>query len=177
MRALIIVADTSYKGEYSMTVQALRQLGMEVSTGLVSKTVDVNFDIDLTDRISEDVLNGYDVIAFIGGYWAYYAVTGKEMPGKVRPMVNKEAFEKLLTQSVSSGKKTILPLATPAYAAKLGLLRGRKATVYPTTDLIGILRGNGVDFVGDDFVVDGNVVTLKRVTVDFLTKAFSKLSQ
>ncbi|WP_243678703.1 hypothetical protein [Vulcanisaeta distributa] len=46
-----------------MTVQALRQLGMEVSTGLVSKTADVNFDIDLTDKFSEDVLDGYDVVA------------------------------------------------------------------------------------------------------------------
>ena len=174
MKALIIVADTSYKGEYSMTVQALRQLGMEVSTGLVSKTANVNFDIDLTDKLSEDVLSGYDVIAFIGGYWAYYAVTGKEMPGKVKPMVNREAFEKLLTQSISSGKKTILPLATPAYAAKLGLLKGRKATVYPTTDLISILRSNGVDYVNEDFVVDGNIVTLKRMTVEFLTKALSK---
>ena len=174
MKALIIVADTSYKGEYSMTVQALRQLGMEVSTGLVSKTANVNFDIDLTDKLSEDVLSGYDVIAFIGGYWAYYAVTGKEMPGKVKPMVNREAFEKLLTQSISGGKETILPLAIPAYAAKLGLLRGRKATVYPTTDLISILRSNGVDYVNEDFVVDGNIVTLKRMTVEFLTKALSK---
>ncbi|WP_054855850.1 DJ-1/PfpI family protein [Vulcanisaeta sp. JCM 16161] len=174
MKALIIVADTSYEGEYSMAVQALRQLGMEVSTGLVSKTVNVNFDIDITDRLSEDVLNGYDVVVFIGGYWAYYAVTGKEMPGKVKPMVNKEVFEGLLTQSVSSGRKTILPLATPAYAAKLGLLRGRKATVYPTTDLISILRNNGVEYVNEDFVIDGNVVTLKRVTVELLTKALGK---
>jgi hypothetical protein len=37
MKALIIVADDSYKGEYSMMMQALRQLGMEVSTGLVSR--------------------------------------------------------------------------------------------------------------------------------------------
>lgn len=175
MKALIIVADVSYKGgEYSMTVQALRQLGMEVSTGLVSKTADVNFDIDLTDKFSEDVLDGYDVVAFIGGYWAYYAVTGKEIPGRVKPMVNKEAFEKLLTHSINSGKKTILPLATPAYAAKLGLLRGRKATVYPTTDLINILRNNGVDYVNEDFVIDNNVVTLKRMAVEFLTKALSK---
>ncbi len=109
MKALVIVADTSYEGEYSMAVQALRQLGMEVSTGLVSKNANVNFDIDLTDKLGEDVLGGYDVVIFIGGYWAYYAVTGKEMPGRVKPMVNREAFEKLLTQSVSGGKKTILP--------------------------------------------------------------------
>lgn len=173
MKALIIVADTSYKGEYSMTVQALRQLGMEVSTGLVSKTINVNFDIDMTDKVDEGVLDGYDVIAFIGGYWAYYAVIGKEMPGRARPMVNREAFEKLIIKSVSSGKKTILPLATPAYAAKLGLLRGRKATVYPTTDLINLLKNNGVEFVNEDFVVDGGVVTLKRVTVESLTKALS----
>ncbi|ADN51737.1 DJ-1/PfpI family protein [Vulcanisaeta distributa] len=174
MKALVIVADMSYEGEYSMAVQALRQLGMEVNSGLISKNANVNFDIDLTDKLGEDVLGGYDVVIFIGGYWAYYAVTGKEMPGRVKPMVNREAFEKLLTQSVSGGKKTILPLATPAYAAKLGLLRGKRATVYPTTDLIGILRGNGVDYVNEDFVIDGNVITLKRITVEFLTKALNK---
>ncbi|WP_243666212.1 hypothetical protein [Vulcanisaeta sp. JCM 16159] len=63
MKALIIVADASYKGEYSMTVQALRQLGMEVSTGLVSKAVSINFDVDLTDRLGEGVLDGYDITA------------------------------------------------------------------------------------------------------------------
>ncbi|WP_243675098.1 hypothetical protein [Vulcanisaeta distributa] len=64
MKALIIVADASYKGEYSMTVQALRQLGMEVSTGgLVSKAVSINFDVDLTDKLGEGVLDGYDITA------------------------------------------------------------------------------------------------------------------
>ncbi|WP_243678704.1 hypothetical protein [Vulcanisaeta distributa] len=54
------------------------------------------------------------------------------------------------------------------------MLRGRKATVYPTTDLINILRNNGVDYVNEDFVIDNNVVTLKRMAVEFLTKALSK---
>ncbi len=72
-------------------------------------------------------------------------------------------------------RRQYCPLATPAYAARLGLLRGKRATVYPTTDLIGILRGgNGVDYVNEDFVIDGNVITLKRMTVEFLTKALSK---
>ncbi len=72
-------------------------------------------------------------------------------------------------------RRQYCPLATPAYAARLGLLRGgKRATVYPTTDLIGILRSNGVDYVNEDFVIDGNVVTLKRMTVEFLTKALSK---
>lgn len=90
-------------------------------------------------------------------------------------MVNREAFEKLLTQSISNGKITVLPLAVPAYAARLGLLKGRKATVYPTTDLITILKNNGgVEYINNDLVIDGNVVTLKRTTVESLTKAFSK---
>lgn len=171
MRTLIIVADDSYKGEYSMIMQAFRQLGVEVSTGIVSKTARVNFDLDLTEGADEGVVENYDVIAFVGGYWAYYAVVGKEMPGRSKPVINKEVFEKLLTKAINSGKKVILPLALPAYAAKLGLLKGRRATTYPTTDLINVLRSNGVEFVNEDFVVDGNVVTLKRVSVESLVKA------
>jgi len=171
MKALIIVADDSYKGEYSMMMQALRQLGMEVSTGLVSKTARVNFDLDFTENFDENKLGDYDIIAFIGGYWAYYTVTGKETPGRVKPMVNRDIFEKLLTKSVSGGKKVILPLALPAYAAKLGLLKGRRATVYPTTELISLLRNNGVEFVNEDFVVDNNIVTMKKVSVDTIIKA------
>ncbi len=174
MKALIIVADVSYKGEYSMVVQALRQLGMEVSIGLASKTANINFNIDLTKDVSGDLLTSNDLVVFIGGYWAYYAATGKDMPGKVKSVVNREAFEKLLTQSISSGRITVLPLAVPAYAAKLGLLKGRKATVYPTTDLITMLRNNGVEYVNNDLVVDSNIITLKRATVESLTKAFSK---
>ncbi len=176
MKALIVVADDSYKGEYSMTVQAFRQLGIEVSTGLVSKSARVNFDLDFTDNFDENVLNNYDVIAFVGGYWAYYAVAGKEIPGRVKPIVNKEVFEKILTKSISTGKKVVLPLALPAYAAKLGLLRGRRATVYPTTELISILKSNGVEFVNEDFVIDNNVITMKRVSVDSLTKALQGIS-
>ncbi|GGI83564.1 hypothetical protein GCM10007112_20420 [Vulcanisaeta souniana JCM 11219] len=157
-----------------MAVQALRQLSMEVSTGLVSKTANINFDIDLSRGVGEDLLTNYDLAVFIAGYWAYYAATGKDMPGKVKSVVNREAFEKLLTQSISNGKITVLPLAVPAYAARLGLLKGRKATVYPTTDLITILKNNGVEYINNDLVIDGNVVTLKRTTVESLTKAFSK---
>ena len=174
MKALIIVADDSYKGEYSMAVQGLRQLGMEVSTGLVSKNANVNFDLDFTEGFSEDSLSEYDVIVFIGGYWAYYAVVGKEAPGRVKHMVNRDVFEKILIHAVNSGKKVVLPLALPAYAAKLGLLKGKRATVYPTTDLIGILKNNGVEFANEDFVVDGNVVSMKRMSVEALSKALSK---
>nr|MCG2895497.1 hypothetical protein [Vulcanisaeta sp.] len=112
----------------------------------------------------------------VGGYWAYYAVAGKEIPGRVKPIVNKEVFEKILTKSISTGKKVVLPLALPAYAAKLGLLRGRRATVYPTTELISILKSNGVEFVNEDFVIDNNVITMKRVSVDSLTKALQGIS-
>jgi hypothetical protein len=86
-------------------------------------------------------------------------------------MVNRDIFEKLLTKSVSGGKKVILPLALPAYAAKLGLLKGRRATVYPTTELISLLRSNGAEFVNEDFVVDNNIVTMKKVSVDTIIKA------
>lgn len=171
MKVLIIVADDSYDNEYPMMVQALRQSGAEINTGLVSKTARVDFDLDFTEDINENVVDNYDVVAFIGGYWAYYTVMNKEMPGRFKPIVNRETFERLLTKSISNGKRIILPLALPAYAAKLGLLKGRRATVYPTTDLITILKNNGVEFINEDLVIDNNVISMKRVNVESLLKA------
>jgi putative intracellular protease/amidase len=58
----------------------------------------------------------------------------------------------------------VAPLAVPGYLAQLGLLRGREATVYPTTELIRILREGGAKFVNRQVVKSGGVVTVKDIT-------------
>ncbi len=170
---MIIVADTSYPGEYSLVKEALKKVGAEVVVGIVSKNLNINYDLDFTEEVKEDALRDYDVVAFIGGYWAYFAATGKKVPRRVNPMVNTDSLNKLLTHAINSGKKTILPLTMPAYAAKLGLLKGKKATVYPTTDLIRILRDNGAEFTDTSPTVDGSLITMSRLNQDDIVRVLS----
>ncbi|WP_243680406.1 hypothetical protein [Vulcanisaeta souniana] len=99
MKALIIVADVSYKGEYSMAVQALRQLSMEVSTGLVSKTANINFDIDLSRGVGEDLLTNYDLAVFIAGYWLITPPPARICLARLNPwLIGKPSKNYLLSQ-------------------------------------------------------------------------------
>jgi transcriptional regulator GlxA family with amidase domain len=43
--------------------------------------------------------------------------------------------------------------------AKLGLLRGKKATTYPAADLKAMLEEMGVEVVWESFVREGNIAT------------------
>lgn len=175
MKSLIVVVDTSYPGEYSLINEVLKKAGTEVNVGIVSKNVNVNYNVDLTEKVMEESLGDYDVLAFVGGYWTYFAVTGKKIPKRINPVVSTEALDKLLTYAVNSGKKTILPLVMPAYASKLGLLKGRKATVYLTTDLIRILKENGVEFISDPIVVDGSLITMSTLNLNELIRVCSNV--
>ncbi|MEM3126540.1 MAG: DJ-1/PfpI family protein [Candidatus Woesearchaeota archaeon] len=46
-----------------------------------------------------------------------------------------------------------------AVLAKAGITRGKKSTVWKSEETIRILKENGVNFVDEDVVVDGNIIT------------------
>jgi putative intracellular protease/amidase len=163
MRILIVVADTSYRGEYSMALQALHEAKCEVTTGILDDRVNVNHQLDLRrDNVGE-----YDSVLVVGGYGLYYGITGKKSPGRVIVPTEGQLsiLGSLLSNAVKHGSTVIAPLVVPAYMARLGLLRGRRATVYPLSDLLRMLVDGGAEFVNEPVVVDGNVVTMKRLTV------------
>ncbi|NPA70434.1 MAG: DJ-1/PfpI family protein [Crenarchaeota archaeon] len=180
MKCLVLVLDTSWKGEYPAMVQALKESGYEVDTGILAPDATANYKYEFVyaGPEMENVVQNYDAVAVVGGYRMYYIVCGKKFPTRRLevPRLNVQALEVALKTAMSSNKLIIAPLAVPAYLAKLGLIRGRKATVYPTTDLIRMLIENGVEFVNEDIVRDGNLITMKKMNVEELKKKLSSTS-
>lgn len=161
MKALIYVIDTSLVGEYPAVKSAMRNYHPQ--TAVESHDVEINYDIDLTAMSAEEIarLAGeFDILAVVGGYRMYYYVLNRKPPLK---FVNVNKAEMLVREFYKSGKTLVAPLAVPAYLAKLGLLAGRDATVYPTTELIKVLLEGKANFVNKPIVKSGNVVTVKNV--------------
>ncbi|MFN3804374.1 MAG: DJ-1/PfpI family protein [Pyrobaculum sp.] len=165
MRSLICVLDATE--EYSISKNILLQAGFEVKSAVASHDVNINYDIDLAAAPREKVVEltrEFDMFALLGGYKMYYHLLGKKPPLKTwRLDVDIEKLDMLTTEFYRGGKVIVAPLAVPAYMAKLGLLKGRDATVYPTTELIKILRENQVNFVNKPVVKSGNFITIKNV--------------
>ncbi len=177
-KGLVVVLDLSWKGEYPMTIQALRESGFDVDSAIVVPDANINYRYDLfteADKYELDKLvQDYDLVAIVGGYRMYYIVTEKKFPSrKLETQINMQALETIVKAAAASNRTIVAPLAVPAYLAKLGLLRGRKATVYPTTDLIQLLEQNGVSFVNAPAVKDGNYVTMKKMIVEELKKCLT----
>ena len=152
VKALIYVLDDSVKGEYSSAMQIARELGWDVDVFVDSTHVRANPTVD-------DVGPGYDAVIIVGGYAMYFAVTGRKAPRREWGVKPSRDLAKL----VSGSSIVIAPLAAPAYLARLGLLTGKRATVYPTTDLIQILRESGAVFERGPVVRDGPFITVTRL--------------
>lgn len=183
MKALVLTLDLSWKGEYSMIIQALKESGVEdVKIGVLSTDLNVNYDYDFVTEVEkvniDEIVQNFDIFVLVGGYRLYYIVTGKKFPKKTLEFKNDlSILDNILKKAFEKNKIIITSIAGPAYLAKLGILKGRKATVYPTTDLIYILRENGVEFVNSDTVVDGNLITLKKPNVEILVKALKEIKR
>ncbi len=168
MKILITVIDDRYRGEYSMIRQALREANLDVDVACV-EDINVNATYVITNGISIDKLCDFDGLAIIGGYRMYYAVTGKKPPRRnLNLSISLSIVENIVKHYYDKDKLIIAPLAVPALLAKMKILEGKEATVYPTTDLIRILSENGVIFKNVPVVKNGNVITMKRPCVNEL---------
>ena len=154
-----------------MIKQALVESNYEVEVAIGSLDVNVNYDYEFIDDVDVEVLKKFDLVAIVAGYRMYYYVTGKKVPKRTLEIKWKESTLRKFVDSVFNLNKVIVaPFIVPAYLAKLGYLKGRKCTVYPTTDLIQILIENGAEYINELVVKDGNVITMKIPTVQELVQ-------
>ncbi len=174
MRCLLLVLDQSWKGEYPNLIQALKESKYDVDVGILSPDINVNYKYEFVyeDLDIEKIVEDYDCLGIAGGYRLYYITCGKKFPCRKleSPKICTGILDRAVKRASETDRLIIAPIAAPAYIAKFGILKGRKATVYPTTDLIKILIENGAEFVNDVVVRDGNIITLKRVNVEELKK-------
>lgn len=163
-RGLIYVIDDA-KGEYATLKSYLASKGYELFTAVGARDVNVNYDIDLKNITNlDELIKNYDIFILIGGYKMYYFVTNKKPPTKKMELaIDISQLAELTKGFIKMGSAVIAPLATPAYLALLGSLTGLRATVYPITDLIRILKNNNVIYENKPIVKDKNIITIKDV--------------
>jgi putative intracellular protease/amidase len=167
-KALIFVIDIAKREEYSVLKNFLTRAGYEVRSAIGSRDVNINYDVDFMSMSADDVAkiaDEYDLLGLAGGYKIYYHVLGRKPPLKIWDLnIDLGKLNIIIEKFHREGKTVVAPLAVPGYLAQLGLLRGREATVYPTTELIKILREGGAKFVNRQVVRSGGVVTVKDIT-------------
>jgi protease I len=147
-KALLVVAPQNFRDEeYFHTREELEAAGIAVVTA--SKAVDkangmmggtAIVDIGLREAPVAD----YNAIVFIGGN------------GSSVYFNDKDAHE-LAKKAYMGGKVVAAICIAPSILANAGLLRGKKATAYPTEERN--LREKGVEYTGEPLTVDGRLIT------------------
>ncbi len=143
----VFFADGFEEIEALTVVDVLRRAGMPVTTVSVMDTDEVTGAHEVTVRTDAmlcDIDCGDGWLILPGG-----------MPGASN-LHDCEPLADMLKDHMAKGRKTAALCASPSVVlASLGLLDGRRATCYPSMELMG----HGVEWNADMVVVDGNVVT------------------
>lgn len=114
--------------------------GVKVAKGALGATV--NVDLDIVKANPED----YDAIVFVGGMGSsIYFVDA------VAQSMARQAYEK--------GKIVAAICIAPSTLANAGLLKGKRATAYPSAERN--LRSKGAIYTGEGVTQDGKIITAK----------------
>ena len=148
-KAVIFFANGLEECEGLLCVDILRRAGVEVDIAAVggSKTVCSARGVNIVA----------DVLAEKADYTAYDAVI---LPGGIPGVDNLQAdatVKKVCVEYATAGKIVAAICAAPRVLAAFGVLKGKKATVYP--GMGSLLVGGGAEPTGLPLSVDGNIVT------------------
>lgn len=146
-KALVFFADGFEECEGLIAVDILRRAGIEVTTASVmgQRLVVSSHNIGIyADILAEEAdPSAYDAVVLPGG-----------VPGTPNLAANAIVTD-TCKQFAAEGKLVAAICAAPSILGSLGLLRGRKATVYPGMEA----TLTGAEPVSAEAVADGNIVT------------------
>ena len=143
----IFIADGCEEVEALTVVDIVRRAKLEIDmisingTKQVTSSRNVTFMTDTTKEEAD--FSAYDGIILPGG-----------MPGTKNLMACKPLCDALV-QADAAGKRLAAICAAPMVLGKLGLLKGRKATCYPSFEQYL----EGAECVSEPVVRDGNIIT------------------
>ncbi|NOX37488.1 MAG: hypothetical protein GXO78_08120 [Calditrichaeota bacterium] len=117
--------------------------------------------------IEEAQAGDYHAIVLLGGYGARVYLW------------NDAATHKLVQEAAQLGKILAASSIAPVVLANAGVLRGKKATVFPDYNSAIILREKGAELVHEDVVIDDNIITSNhhQVIAEFTEALMEKLEQ
>jgi len=147
-KILIVIAKSKFRDEeYLEPRKALEDAGAIITVASSSLNTSEGM---LGFKVKPDVLIGnvkeedFDGIVFIGG-------------GGAAEYFDNPAAHKLAQGFFEHGKLTSAICIAPATLANAGVLKGKKATSFPSS--LPILKAKGVILSNGNVVVDGNIVT------------------
>lgn len=150
-KVLLVVASRHYlESEYENTRAALEDAGIgvevasdsaELATGYGSGRVKPDLPIERADA------GNYAAIAVIGGY------------GARDHLWDHQALQALLVRAHDKGLVVAALCAAPPVLAKAGLMKDRKATMWPDRQWIAVLEAGGARYFDAPVIVDGRIVT------------------
>ncbi|MGL5721367.1 MAG: DJ-1 family glyoxalase III [Brevinema sp.] len=151
-RIVVLLAEGFEEIEALTPVDIWRRAGWKISTAMINphpsllvlgqQGIAVKADLPLSDVYVED----FDMIYLPGG-------NGHKVIAD-----SPEALQ-LIQNFASAGKIISAICATPSVLARKGMLSGRRATVYPSSEYIEALKQSGVNYVAEDVVIDGTFIT------------------
>ncbi len=149
-RILMIIAQDGFRDEELIVPrEVLEKAGHSVKVASTSRA---------KARGSRGAVVSPDMAAYEANPDFFDAVVVVGGPGS--KMLSEDGSVLRLVMQASERKKIVGAICLgPMTLAKAGVLSGRKATIFPEREAIGILRLNAADYVGGELVVDGTVVT------------------
>ena len=147
-KVLMVIAKSKFRDEeYLEPRKILENEGASITVASSSHDIAVGMlgakvkpDVLLTDVKEAD----YDGIVFVGG-------------GGAAEYFDSPVAHKLALSFFSHGKLTAAICIAPATLANAGVLKGKKATSFPSSE--GALNAHGAIVIKDDVVTDGKIVT------------------
>ena len=147
-RIVLVIAKSKFRDEeYAEPRKLLEREGATVTVASSSLAL---ADGMLGMKVKPDVLLGdvqekdYDGVVFVGG-------------GGAKEYFDDPVAHRLAREFFEHGKLTSAICIAPATLAHAGLLKGKKATSFPSSE--GALRSHGAVVTKDDVVTDGVIVT------------------
>lgn len=153
MKALILLMPEDFRDEeFQIPRDKLASSGVSVTVaglrggqakGILGLTV-------LPDILINDVNVGeYDALIVPGG------------PGSPRYLWNDQRVLSLVKEACNKGKIVAAICLSGAVLANAGILKWKNATVFETPQSLKVFNEKGVNYVKQDVVVDGRIVTAR----------------
>lgn len=151
MKALFFLIPKNFRDEeFLVPKKKLEDAGVEVVVAGIREGLAVGM---LGARLEPDVLidevdiNEFDAVVVPGG------------SGAREYLWENEKVLLMISQAYNSGKVVAAICISGAVLANAGILSGRKATVYESEDTLRVYREKNVDYVPEDVVRDGLIIT------------------
>lgn len=147
---VFIIAEKVFRDEeYQVPKEVLAKAGIKVITASTTTGEAVG---KLGLKVKPDILvsqvdiANLDALIFIGG-------------GGASQYFNDQLAHRLAKEAAEKGKIYGAICIAPTILANAGLLRGKKATVFPSPDGIEALKKGGAVYTRGDVEIDGKLIT------------------